>query len=214
VVTLDEAMFGVHNVNGKRKICYVRKGERVPDNWFVDKDNFLKTFMVVGAISGRGTLPLIKVPKNVKVNAHYYVTKVLTPLLEVHLPNLYPGELSKVTVHHDQASSHTARLTQAYAADLYERLGVKLLKNHQIPVKSPDTSPLDFFGFGYLKRRLFRRRATTDLGVWKLMKEEWSRIDLNLVTKVFSAWKRRLRLVCKVSGRHIENTKDIHHRRR
>jgi len=29
VVTLDEAMFGMHNVNGKRKVCYVRRGQRV-----------------------------------------------------------------------------------------------------------------------------------------------------------------------------------------
>jgi hypothetical protein len=93
-------------------------------------------------------------------------------------------------------------LTQAYAADLHARLGVKLLKNHQIPVKSPDASPFGFFGFGYLKQRLFRRRARTEAGVWKLMKEEWSKIDLDLLTQVFSAWKRRLRLVCKASGRH------------
>ncbi len=30
VVTLDETMFGVHKMNGKRKICYVKQGSRVP----------------------------------------------------------------------------------------------------------------------------------------------------------------------------------------
>lgn len=69
VVTLDEAMFGLHNANGKRKVCYVRTGQAVPESWVVDKDNFLKQFMVVGTMTGRGTLPLIKIPNKCKVNA-------------------------------------------------------------------------------------------------------------------------------------------------
>ena len=140
--------------------------------------------------------------------------KVLKSLLEVHLPKLYPGELHKVTVHHDQATSHTARVTPDYAYDLEKKLGIRLLKNSQIPVKSPDMSPLTFFGFGYLKSQLFRRKSKTEGGLWKVMKHEWSKIDLAIVTRVYSAWKRRLRLVRKISGRHIENTKDIHLRRR
>lgn len=154
VVSLDEAMFGLHNCHGKRKICYVQKGQTIPRNWFVDKDNFLETFMVVGAISGRGPLPLIRVPKKVKVNSQFYIDKVLKPLLETHLPSLYPNDLSSVTVHHDAAPSHTAKKTQAYARDLEHRLGIKILKNSEIPVKSPDVSPMDFFGFGYLKKNL------------------------------------------------------------
>ena len=150
-------MFGLSNCAGKRKICYVREGQDVPKDWVVDHENFFKTFMVIGAITGRGTLRLIRVPKKVKVNAQYYIDDVLKPLLE-DLPRLYPGELSKVKVHHDKATSYTARKTKAYATDLKARLGVTIIKNRDIPVKSPDVSPLDFFGFGYLKRRLFRRR--------------------------------------------------------
>lgn len=104
----------------------------------------MKTFMVVGAMWCRGTLKLQRVPRKVKVNDRYYVEKVLRPLPEVELPNLYPGELHKVNVHHDLASSYSARLTQAYAADLYSKLGIKLLTNAEIPLKSPDTLLLDF----------------------------------------------------------------------
>jgi len=45
--------------------------------------------MVVGALSGRGLLPLIKVPQKVKVTAKYFIDFVLKPLLEIHLPKLY-----------------------------------------------------------------------------------------------------------------------------
>lgn len=75
--------------------------------------------MIVGAMSGHGTLPLIRVrvPHNVKINATYYIDEVLKPLLEEEIPERYHGESHKVFVHHDAASSHTARITTPYAAE-------------------------------------------------------------------------------------------------
>jgi DNA-binding Lrp family transcriptional regulator len=159
-VTLDEAMIYMSNINGKRKICYVKKGESIPENWVYEKaENFSKGFMIVGAITGRGVLPLIRVPPKAKINSEYYIKYVLKRLLEKELPKLYPGELNKVFVHHDKASSHTSIKTSEYAADLKARTGISIIDNSLIPVKSPDASPLDFFGFGYLKQVIFTRRA-------------------------------------------------------
>jgi hypothetical protein len=169
--------------------------------------------MVVGAISGRGTLPLIKVPQNVKINAKYYIDHVLKPILETHIPKLYPGETSKVYLHHDAASSHTARLTQAYAKDVYDRLGITIINNRDIPVKSPDASPMDFFGFGFMKQQLFRRKATSMDGLWKVLKEEWRKVTIEMVNKVMESWKRRCRLIYQGDGEHVEQTKKIHQRR-
>ena len=169
--------------------------------------------MIVGALSGRGVLPLIKVPRNVKINADYYIQHVLKPICEIHLPKLYPGELHKVFVHHDAASSHTAKKTDAYAKELKQKLGITIIAKKSIPVKSSDTSPMDFFAFGLIKQRLHLRRASTLNGVWKLLKQEWSKISLQQVSRVFGAWKRRLRLVSQMSGGHIEQTKKIHRRK-
>ena len=212
VVTLDEALFGLENCNGERKICYVKAGQQVPEDWVVDHENFFESFMVVGAISGRGTLPLIKVPKKTKVNADYYVSHVLKPLVEVHLPRLYPGEMSKVVIHHDKASSHTARKTQDYCRMAKDKWGVTIIRNEDIPVKSPDTSPMDFFGFGYLKWQLFGHRPSTAEGVWKLLRRVWAKVDLDLINRTYESWKRRVRAVVKKQGFHIENTKIIHRR--
>ncbi len=41
-----------------------------------------------------------------KVNVQYYLDKVLRPLLEKELPKLDPGDLHKVTVHHDSIFAH------------------------------------------------------------------------------------------------------------
>lgn len=60
-----------------------------------------------------------------------------------------PGRMcEKVFVHHDAASSHTARFTTAYATQLKANLGITI-----IPVRASDSSQMDFFGFGYLKQK-------------------------------------------------------------
>ena len=78
--------------------------------------------MIVGAMSGRGTLPWIRVPHNAKINATYYIDEVLKPLLEEEIPKRYPGETYKVIVNYDAASSHSARITTPYPAELKKQI--------------------------------------------------------------------------------------------
>jgi len=175
-------------------------------------ESFSKSFMVVGII-GRGTVPLLRVPASVKINAKYYVDYVLKPLFTVHLPRLYPNEMDKVFLHHDKATSHTANLTSSYLAKMKREVGISYISKEHIPVKAPDGSPLDFFGFGYLKQQLLKRRARTLDGIWKLAQDEWSKIDLDFIRSVFNSWKRRLRLISAKDGAQIEHTKAIHLKR-
>ena len=97
----------------------------------------------------RGVLSLIRVPPK-----DYYIEHVLKPLLESKVVKLYGEEACKVLVHHDAAPAHTANKTKAYAQELKTKLGIPFIDKEHIPVKAPDTSPLDFYGFGYLKQRL------------------------------------------------------------
>lgn len=213
VVTLDEAFVYLDDTNRNRRICYVKVGKDIPHEWVYERiESFKKGFMIVGAITGRGVLPLIRVLPNAKINANYYVNNVLRPLIEEELPKLYPDDLNKVFIHHDKCSSHTAFKTQQYLEDVSQRLGVSVIRNEEIPVKSPDVSPLDFFGFGFLKQRLFPRRVKTLYGLWKVCKQEWFGISPELVVKVFNNWKKRCRLVMRHKGKHIENTKAIHNK--
>lgn len=214
VVTLDEAMFGLHDSNGKRKVCYVKRGEQVPESWVVESDQFHNSFMVVGIMSGRGTLPLVRVPKKVKVNGDWYIKYVLKPLVEKHIPKVYGADMSKVTIHHDAATSHTCKKVEAYAAEVERKWGIKIIKKSHIPIKSPDASPLDFFGFGYLKRRVYLKKPKSIKGLWKLLQSEWSKVDQNLVERTYESWKRRLRMIASGMGNHIENSRKIHNRSR
>ncbi|CAG7700260.1 unnamed protein product [Allacma fusca] len=110
--------------------------------------------MVAGALSGVGVLLLIRVPPKVKVNAQYYMDQVLRPLLEDGIAQLYGEDSAKVFVHHNAARSDTARLTEQYAKDLQVRSEITIIKNTEIPAESPDVSPRDFFGFGFLTETL------------------------------------------------------------
>jgi hypothetical protein len=214
VLTLDEAWFYLGNCNGKRRICYRRKGESVPSDWIVERtESYGDKIMVVGAIRGKGVLPLHRVPPQVKINSKYYIEDVLKPLLETEVKKLYGEDMKKVVVHHDQAFSHTSRETAAYAADLKFRTGITIMNNSEIPVKSPDLSPMDFFGFGYLKQRLFKRKATTLEGLWKVLQEEWNSITPKMVENVMNAWKKRCRLIRLTKGRHVEPITKMHRRK-
>ncbi|UYV79436.1 USP24 [Cordylochernes scorpioides] len=211
--TLDEAWMYVTYCNGIRKICYIKRGNQVPDNWVHQcSETFPKGFMVVGVMTGRGVLPLIKVPSKVKVNSEFYIECVLKPVIE-QLKDLYPGEMDKVFLHHDKASSHTSNKTQQFLQEMKDTLGLNFIRNSDIPVKSPDASPLDFYGFGMLKQRLFNRRAKTEAGLWKAAQEEWSNVSLSKVKEVFAAWKVRCREIAKKKGKHIEHMKKIHVRK-
>jgi len=94
-----------------------------------ETEKLAKKFIVVGAMRGRGVLPLIKVPPKVKINSKEYVETVLTPLLEESVASLDPGELHEVFVHYEKALAHTAHNTQRYAADLKKKLGITIIPN-------------------------------------------------------------------------------------
>jgi len=112
----------------------------------------------IGALSGRGPLPLIRIPQNTKINADRYIADVLTPLVEKDIPKLYPGEEDKVFIHHEKASSHTAKKTRQYAEAVKENFGPEIIPNAEIPVKSPDIVHLDSFGTVFVKQRAFLKK--------------------------------------------------------
>ena len=209
-MSLDVALFYSRDCNGTRRIFYCNEEKEVTNFLAPRKEKFSEKFMAVGALSGRGPLPFMKVPQKVKINSAYYVEHVLKPLLEVHVLPLYGEDTCQVFVHHDAASSHTARFMMDYAEDLKRRTGITIIKKSRIPVKSPDASPMDFYGFGFLKQQLFKRKAKTLEGVWKVLNDEWNKVSLITIRKVMESWKKRCHEISSGNGEHVEQTKAIH----
>ncbi|CAG7832547.1 unnamed protein product [Allacma fusca] len=207
-LNLEEAYFYIQDCSGERRIFFTkdRNLEVAPVM------NKKEKLMIGGAMTGRGALPLFKVPHNLKGNSHCYVREVLKPLLEVEGQKRYGEDTSNVYAHHDATSSHNARFTQDYARELTDRTWVTLISNSEIPVKSPDESPVDVFGLGILKKNPFNRRASTLKGLWEVVNEEWNSTPPEKCLEVIVSWQRRLISISKRNGEHVENTGQVHRR--
>ena len=124
-----------------------------------------------------------------------YSDNVLKPFKK-HLLKLYPGE----------------KLVQLYLQEMNMKFGINYLENKDIPLKAPDGSLMDFFGFGFLKQQLFRSRVNTANGLWKKANQVWSTVPPDMINRAFQKWKKRCREIVIARGSHIEHTKAIHNK--
>src|SRR5258705_9068263 len=133
----------------------------------MQRNSFAKGFMIVAGYSYNGKLKLRRVEKNAKINAKYYQDHILDPIYRVEIPALYGTATPNVWIHQDKAFSHTAKTTMKYMRDMEAESGIHVILYSSIPVKSPDASPMDYCGFGLLKRAIGSRRPRTVGGLWK-----------------------------------------------
>ena len=170
-----------------------------------NKEKFSKGFMVVAGYCARGKLKIHRVGKNVKVNAVYFQEKVMDPIFDQDIPRLYGDDSSKVWIHMDKASSHTARSSLRYYSRKSNETGLHVIPFSDIPVKSPDASPMDFCAFGLLKQGLASKRPTTVEGLWKACQQVWDNIPLPVLQRSLLQWKLRCRAIVHARGHHIEH---------
>ena len=126
------------------------------------------------------------------MNSEVYIFYVLETLVHIFLPKMYPEELQRVYVHHDAAPSHTSAKTTEFLKKVSQETKITFIQASEIPVKSPDASPLDFFGFGFLKQRLRAKKATTIAGLRKVARSIWSEISTEAIINVYESWRKRL----------------------
>jgi hypothetical protein len=210
VVTIDEAWVYISNSGQKRSIYYRKYDGSGDQFWGRCRERFPDGFMVVAGICHKGKLPLIKVPKKVKINSDYYIKYVIEPYYE-EIKRLYPKkELSKTYFHHDRASSHVSKKTLKKLDQLQESTGIRYISPCHTPVKSPDIAPMDFSMFGILKTRLWKYKPRTVTGLWNASKKVWKNIPMPMVRNTLMSWKKRCRLVVKRKGSHIENIRHLY----
>jgi len=208
VVTIDEAWVYLQSCNRKRSIYYEKRGERNREQWIVEcKESYPKGIMVVAGFSYKGKLAIRKVPPNVKINSQFYQREVLDPIFHHDIPSFYGEDLGNVFLHQDKASSHTSRSTTAYLDNLCTETGINVIPFKSIPTKSPDAAPMDFCCFGLLKYGLSKRHPTTITGLWKVVEEEWSKLNQSVLIKSLLSWKVRCRAIVLNQGYQIEHMK-------
>ena len=139
--------------------------------------------MVWGGISHGVKSPLIVVPGNLTaVRCRDEILRpVAVPLVQQH----------QMTVQHDNARPHAARVCQ----DFLTRL--------DWPPYSPDLSPVEHL-WDELDRRVRRRRNTPNtLGQLRTaLLEEWENIPMRKINALVNSMQRRIRAVINARGGH------------
>jgi hypothetical protein len=71
--------------------------------------------------------------------------------------------------------------------------------------KSPDAAPMDFSIWGILKERVRQRKVSTLNGLKKAIKEEWEKLEQDVIDRALREWAKRCRLIHYAHGSHIEH---------
>ncbi|KAH3699830.1 hypothetical protein DPMN_074792 [Dreissena polymorpha] len=71
--------------------------------------------------------------------------------------------------------------------------------------QSPYVAPMDFGIWRILKLRLQKRNLNSVIGLKKALKDEWRKLDQNIINKTLESWPKRCRLTNACHGSHIEH---------
>lgn len=197
-ITTDEAWFYLSNCNGKRGIQYVSRSEKNPKIEVNERKQLhSKGFMVWAGVSFNGKTRLHFIEPGAKINSRYYIDNVLKKFLIRDAKRLYPN--NNFIFHHDSAPSHVSKLTQEFM-----HANMKFLeKDNWIPM-SPDAAPMDYFVWGYLKRKLWRVKVKDMAGLKRALKKAWRELPQNLINKALESWPRRVLKIYQAKGHQIE----------
>lgn len=214
VVTLDESWIRLKVDGGVTSFCYVKRGETVPKEWIKSSRTLWEEkFMVIGVMTYNRTFPLIRVPKGTNVDSEFYVNQVLKPLIRKQLVPYFKDDISKVFIHHDKSSVHTSEHTKNFMEQMNKKYGINFIQKADIPIKGADCSPMDFFGFGFIKQSVERMKFDNVDQLWKKCKKVWKNVPVEMCNKTFESWKIRCRQIQKEEGNLVEQLKEIHKRK-
>ena len=201
VITSDEALFHLTETGGKTKVQYISRGESRSGLEVFSKVQFPKGVMVWLGISANGCTQIRFVTPGAKINADYYIKNILKPFIRKDIPKLYPN--GDYLFHQGSAPSHKAKKTQ----DFLRENNIPFITPEEWMPNSPDNSPLDYFYWTYLKRRINKRKVRTIGGLKKAIREEVKNTPQSVINNGLKAWPRKCRQIYYNKGLHIEKFK-------
>ena len=134
------------------------------------------------------------------INADRYRQLLLQPMLE-ELNELPAEERERVYFQQDNATPHTAARTLQF---LRAEFPGRLISKNLWPPGSPHLTPLDFFLFGYLKTKVFRRRIHTLAELRETIIQHIEAIPREMLINVFDNMKRRVNKCLQERGDHFQ----------
>ena len=178
---------------------YEFKGGKTEESWTkIWKSSHPVGVMCFIRVSYWGKTQLRFVEPKAKINQEYYFDKLLTPLFESDIPEMFAGRKYKPLFHHDNAPAHSGKKTQAYL----ENSEFDYIPWQDWLGNSPNMSLVDFCVNGIFKQNLFGRHPTTLEGQKRVAIEAWHEVDLAIIQKAFRYG--RIQTMLKCQDYHVE----------
>lgn len=200
IVTTDESMFSVQLGGGKRDIYYADSktiDNQKKDEFFEREERFSSKIMVWGGVSYYGKTNLYFIKPGTKIKGEYYQKFVIKKFMERDKKRMFgDGEF---LFHQDSAPSHVSKST----IDYFTRNNIPVIPKDKWPPKSPDLAPMDYFVWGWIKRRVRKSKFETTAGLKRAIIRAWKALPQKFIQNAFDKWSDRVQKVINAEGGHI-----------
>jgi hypothetical protein len=176
-----------------------KKADVWPDRLLVEREKFAPHIMVSAGVCFGGKGRVHFVDDKAKVNAAYYVGRLL-PELIADCKRLLPAGF---IFQQDGAPAQTARVAQ----DWLQANCSGFIEKDQWPPNSPDLNPLDYHVWGTMleKYHKLQPKPKTIRELKVALQSTWGDLPQKPINKAINNFTKRLKACVGVSGGHFEH---------
>jgi hypothetical protein len=190
IVTLDEAWFYFKT---DYETIWLPPGVAPPQR---ERHTIASKKMMITIVWNPSGFHVIRaLPKGAKFNADYYMSEILTPLLQWRSRQVGATD-RKLIVHADNARPHTAKKVDQFFRD-------HGLLRAAHPPYSPDLAPCDFYLFGYIKGKLQGQCFDDGEQLLRAIDAICQAIEKVTLENAFRNWEERLSVCAGTKGEFI-----------
>jgi len=149
-------------------------------------------------VSKLGKTSLVFVQSGAKIDSAYYCDHVLK---NGFLPDIHRLSGNNFTFQQDGAPSHRSKHTVAFLQTNVPHF----IEPPNWPPNSPDLNPVDYSIWGALQQLVYRKKIEDVDHLKQDLNRCWSMLSQELINGAIDRWSKRLSLVIRSHGGHIEH---------
>lgn len=173
-----------------------RKSEVPAKKLLFKEKHFDDKIMVFAGVSFNGRSRLTFVDQNAKVNAQYYMNRILNRALIDCRIQIGEGFIFL----QDGAPSHTANVTQTYL----NTNAPGYIRKEQWPLNSPDLNPMDYGIWAALEQKIHNTKIRDIEHLKNVISLAWRQFSQRFIARTIRIFRHRLQLTIEKDGEHIE----------
>lgn len=202
ILFTDEKIFYISppvNSQNNRVWSSGRKRDIRPERLLVQRAKFSHHVMVSAGVCYGGKSRLHFVDEKAKVNAEYYVTKLLPKLFE-DCQRLLPNGF---IFQQDGAPAHASRQAQEWI----QQRNPEFIKKDEWPPNSPDLNPLDYHVWGAMLEKYQKHtpKPRNSAELKDVLQSIWDSLPQGPINKAVLNFRKRLQACIAAEGSHFEH---------